>query len=128
LIFSLNLLLLMSLLLLLLLHEPQLQLLEAVDSGLLHFHREFEDSLRKYLFVAIKDYTKVDIINRLLFLEAVIIIMFVKLIEVLKFNDLACDSTINNLILEQLTDFVAHICHLLHLLLYRRYFTAIPLD
>jgi hypothetical protein len=117
LIFSLNLLLLMSLLLLLLLlHEPQLQLLEAIDSRLLHFHREFEDSLRKYLLVAVVDYTEVDIINRLLFLEAVIIIMFEKLIEVLKFNDLACDSTINNLILEQLSDFVAHIYHLLHLL------------
>ena len=119
---------LMLLLLLLLLHEPQLKLWETVDCGLFHSHREFKDSLWKKLLVVFKDNIEIDIIDRLLFCEAVIIIMFEILIVILEFKDLAGSCRSNDLILEQLSNFVAHISDFLHLLFDRRYFIEITLD
>lgn len=54
--------------------------------------------------------------------------MFEILIVILEIDDLACDGGGDNLVLEQLSYFVAHICHLLHLLFDRRYLTDVALD
>ena len=54
--------------------------------------------------------------------------MFEILIVILEIDDQACDGGGDNLVLEQLSDLVAHICHFLHLLFDRRYLTHVALD